>query len=417
MASFYLGFSYIELDNKPYALSAFEAAAKAEDDKSIKEEATFYQGKLNFDLGNFSDAVENFNTYNSAYPNGQHRKEVNDLLSEAFLKSENYDQAIAYIESLKDWSDRIKAVYQKVTYRKGTQLFNAGNFPAAVDMFKNSLRYPADRETVLWDWFWMGEAYSVGRKYDEAIRAYSEVFRNDPGGTSEQFLKARYGIGYAYYNSKAYAKALVHFKGYTDRLRREGKQYFYGDALLRLADCYYATKDYNAAISVYNKVLNEVKIETDYCYFQLGLIYGIQSDLAASFRNLDVVITRFASSVYSDDALYYKAQFTFEHGDYEPAISRFSKLISEQPQSPFIPYALVSRAVAEHNLKKYDATIVDYERVLKEYPRHPVANSALLGLQETLSAVNRSGEFNEYLALYKEANPDSKDLAGPVYGR
>ena len=412
LASYYLGFSYISLDNKPYALSAFDAARKANDDKTIKEESTFYFGKLSFETGNFSDAVDALTAYNAGYPNGKHKQEVNELLSDAYLRSDNYDQAITYIESLPNWSDRIKEVYQKVTYRKGTQLFNAGNYPEAVSMFRQSLKYPIDKSTVLSADFWMGEAYSVGRKYDQAIQAYSDVFRNDPGGTSVQFLKARYGIGYAYYNSKEYSKALGHFKAYTDRIRREGKNYFYNDALLRLADCYYATKDYSDAVSAYNSALREGNSEVDYCYYQLGMVYGIQSDLAASFRNFDLVINQYPSSVYYDDALYYKAQFTFENGDYEPAISRFTTLIENQPQSPYIPFALVSRAVAEHNLKNYSATINDYERVLKDYPRSSVSNSALLGLQESLAAVNRSDEFSRYLDLYKEANPASKNLAG-----
>ncbi len=412
LASYYLGFSYINLDNKPYALSAFDAARKGTEDKTIEEEATFYFGKLSFDLGNFSDAAETLSSYNTLYPKGTHRTEANELLSAAYLKSDNYDQAIAYIESLSDWTDRIKETYQKVTYRKGTELFNTGDYPGAVAMFQRSLKYPIDKDIVLSAWFWTGEAYSVGRKYDDAIRAYSEVFRNDPGGTSEQFLKARYGIGYAYYNTHDYAKALGHFQAYTDRLRREGKNMFYNDALLRLADCYYATKNYDQAITTYNAALKEGNPEVDYCYFQLGMVYGIQSNLAESFRNFDIVLNQYPASVYYDDALYYKAQYTFENGDYEPAIQRFTTLINKEPQSPFIPYALVSRAVAEHNLKDYSATISDYERVLQDYPRHPVANSPLLGLQESLAAVNRTGEFSKYLDMYKQANPGSKDLEG-----
>ncbi|HLF33242.1 MAG TPA: tetratricopeptide repeat protein [Cyclobacteriaceae bacterium] len=412
LASYYLGHSYIELDNKPYALTAFDAARKAVDDKKIQEEAMFYFGKLSFELGNFSDVVEAFSSYNANYPRSSHTVEVNDLLSEAYLRSENYDQALAYIESLSDHSPRIREVYQKVTYRKGTQLYNAGRYPEAIRMFQSSLKYPMDKETLLWTNFWMGETYSTGRKYAEAIQSYSGVFRSDPGGSSEQYLKARYGIGYAYFNTGAYDKALEHFKGYTDRLRREGRDYFYTDALLRLADCYYATREYNLAIAGYNAALKEGHREVDYCYYQLGLVSGIQADLPGSFRYLDMVIDRYPNSVYYDDALFQKAQITFEHGDYEPAIGRFNRLISEQPQSPYLPYALVSRAVASNNLKDYDATIKDYKQVIAEFPRHAVANSALLGLQEALGMLNRAAEFSEYMAMYKEANPGSGNLAG-----
>jgi tetratricopeptide (TPR) repeat protein len=412
LASYYLGKSYISLENKPYALSSFDAARKETDDKSIQEEALFYYGKLSFELGNFSNTVEAYAAYNVSYPGGKHKSEVSELLSEAYLRSENYEQAIVYIESVKGWSDRTREVYQKVTFRKGTQLFNAGMYPEALEFFQKSQKYSLDKETTLWTFFWIGETYSVGNKYEEAIQSYSGVFRNDQGAASEQYLKSLYGIGYAYFNSKAYDKALVHFKAYTERLRRKDKSLFYNDALLRLADCYYAARNYPEAIRFYNEALDEGNPEKDYCYFQLGLNYGIQSDLAQAFKALDMIIEKYPNSVYYDDALFQKAQITFEHGDYEPAITRFSNLVNDQPQSPYIPYALVSRAVAAYNLKIYNTTIDDYKRIIKDFPRHPVANSAILGLQEALTTANRATELKEYLDLYKLANPESKDLTG-----
>src|SRR5690606_4511748 len=76
--------------------------------------------------------------------------------------------------------------------------------------------------------------------------------------------------------------------------------------------------------------------------------------------------------------------------------------------SRFLPYAFMRRAAANYNLKQYDKTINDYLALLRQFPTHPLAEEVLLPLQEALGLVNRSGEFEGYLAQYKSANPDKK---------
>ena len=57
-----------------------------------------------------------------------------------------------------------------------------------------------------------GEIYSVGQQYPDAIAAYAAAARSArQGGVSAEETefeqKARYGLGYAYYNTKQYDKA------------------------------------------------------------------------------------------------------------------------------------------------------------------------------------------------------------------
>jgi TolA-binding protein len=86
-------------------------------------------------------------------------------------------------------------------------------------------------------------------------------------------------------------------------------------------------------------------------------------------------------------------------------------LISEQPESSFVPYALINRAISYSNLQQTDNSIKDYKTIIDNYPRHEAANNALMGLQEVLTNANRSGEFSEYLEKYKLLNPDGQDLS------
>jgi tetratricopeptide (TPR) repeat protein len=409
-ASYYLGLSYLRLDNKPFAITAFENASKHEFDKKIQYESMFYLGKLNFEEGRYSAAIPVLTAYNQSEHASINREEVDELISKSYLLTEDVNAAIEYIESLPVKTDKVKQVYQLVTYRKATSLFNAGRYSDAVKTFYISLDYPYDQETTLASYFWIGEAYAIGKRLDEARNAYETVLKKDPSNVSESTTKTRYGLGYTYFNLRDYNRALPQFKLYVDKTSSNPGKYFYKDALLRLADCYYATKEYRTSISIYNKAIQSGSHESDYCNFQIGLIYGILGENSQAIAYLNKV-TETEQSVYFDDALFQKAELSFESGEYNRAIQGFSFLIQDQAASPFVPYALINRAISYSNLQQHDNSINDYIMVIDNYPRHEAANNALMGLQEVLSNNNRSDEFAEYLEKYKLLNPDGQDLS------
>ncbi|MTI31169.1 tetratricopeptide repeat protein [Xanthovirga aplysinae] len=413
-ASYYLGALYLKNENKQFALAAFNKAVKSKYNETISEEALINFAKLNYELGNSSEAIDSFTEFLDRFPASKHKEEANELLSEAYLNTNNYAKAIQHIESLKNKSYIIRKAYQKVTYLRGTQLFNLGKYYQSVQHFKKSLEFSIDREMVVMANFWSGEAYSIGKKFEEAINSYAAVFRNSDAN-NEYYLKARYGIAYAYYNSKQYDKALVHFKHYISGVGKASDQLFYEDALIRLADCYYAIKGYSDAISYYDQAIAERNPASDYAYLQKGIILGVQEKLPDAYQSLDKVLNNYPDSRFVAQALFYKAQFAFEKGNYQVAINGFTHLISKSPQSQFIPYALLRRAISNTNLQNYDLAIKDYKNILNKFISHELANDALLGLQEALAQVNRSGEFASYLASFKKANPENQSVANITF--
>lgn len=409
-ASYYLGALYLKENNNVFAVSAFDKARKSNYNKNIQELAAFNFAKVNYDLGNYSEAIQAFSEFTANYPKSTYTTEANELLTDSYLNSNDYNQAIKHIESLNVKSDKVKRVYQKVTYLKGTENFNNGKFFNAVQMFNKSLEYPYDPEYVASANFWSGEAYSIGRKWEEAINSYSAVLRTPDASASPYHLKTRYGLAYAYYNTGQFDKSLVHFKEYVDRVENSNNKLFYDDALIRLADSYYANKSYTTALTHYEKAIKQNNPDKDYAYYQMGLISGVLGNPQAARSNFDVVLNQYPDSRYIDNTIFEKAQLDFEQGNYEQAISGFSSLIQNKPQSSYVPFALQRRALANANLKNYDRTIADYKRILNEFPTHSTANGSLLGLQEALTTQGKADQFDQYLTAYKRANPDNQAL-------
>jgi len=411
LASYYLGIIYAHQKNFEFATSSFEKARKYKEDPKIAEESLFQLSKINFETDNSTQSVVQLNQFIKEYPSSDHIKEANELLSRALLNSSNYDQAIAHIEKLSSMSREVARVYQKATFLKGVELFNKRDFPEAVNYWNKSLEYPYDDLTVLESNFWKGEAFSIGRRFDQAIESYMKVL----GGTlvpADLKLEAHYGIAYAYYNNKDYAKALLHFKEYV----RSGNTTTvnYPDAQLRLADCYYVAKSYQEALSLYARAIQSGP-DKAYAYLQTGIIQGILNNVPMAKSNLEKVVNDYSKSRYLDDALFERALVDFERGNNSEAITWFTRLINAVPESKYIPFAVQRRAIANFNLKQYDATIDDYKLFLKEFPNHKEANSVLLGLQDALSVENRTSEFQEFLDQFKAANPERSGLQGVEY--
>jgi len=409
-ASYYLGILYLKQGDKPYAMNSFDYARKYLKDKKLIEEATFQFAKVAYDAGKPDLAISEFEKFLAAYPAGAHTTEVKELLAHAYINGNNYNKAIEYIESLSQRSTYIDQAYQKAAYLKGAELFNKEQYPEAVQNFEKSLEYPNDKNFVALASFWNGEAYSIGKKNDEAIANYNRVVSLGTSVDPEILLKTRYGLGYAYFNQQAYDKALFNFKEFVNKGNKSTPNY--ADGLIRLADCYYVSKQYSDALTYYTRANTIGSADNDYVLLQTGMIDGIQQKYGEARKQFASLIQGYPKSQYRDEAMFQAAQFEIEQGNYQAAVDGLTQLIREASGSKFQPYALMRRAASYFNLKQYDRTINDYAALIKQYPTHPAAQEALLPLQEALNIAGRSGEFEDYLAGFKKANPENQNLEG-----
>jgi TolA-binding protein len=407
-SSYYLGALYLKQNQKPMALTAFDIARKFRGDPKLVEESTYQYAKVSYDMGKPDQAIAEFEKMLVTFPNSTHTDEIKELLSQAYVNASNYNKAIEYIEALPRKSPAIERAFQKATLLKGVELFNKEDYPTAVDFFEKSLKYPVDQDYVAEASFWNGEAYSIGKKYEQAAENYLRIIGISGLTNQELVLKARYGLGYAYYNLQQYERALFSFKEFVTKSPRS--QPNLADGTLRLADCYYVAKTYPEALVNYRKVTQMSSPDADYAHLQSGIILGIMSKYTEAVVELEKVIRDYPKSGVYDEAVFRKAELDFEQGNYSQAVESYSKLIQDNPSSRFAPYAYTRRAASYYNLKVYDKTAQDYITVIENYPNHPAGSDIILQLQEALNLTGRSAEFDKYFNLVKNANPDAKGI-------
>lgn len=407
-ASYYLGILYLKKGEKPLALNAFDYSRRVPNDNKLAEEGTFQFAKVSYDAGRPDQAIDEFEKFLTTFPRSAHSNEVKELLAQAYVNGNNFHKAIEYIEALPSKNPQIQQAYQKATYLMGAELFNKNDYANAVLFFEKSLEYPREQTYVSLASFWAAESYSLLQRPSEAIRHYQKIVGGGNQADPELVTRARYGMGYAFYALEDYERALYNFKEFTNRSNRNTPNYV--DGLIRLADCYYVSKQYDAALGSYGTARNLGSPDNDYILLQTGVIHGIKQNFSESRNQFTALIRNYPKSPYRDEALFQRAQFEIEQGNNQVAVEGLSQLIRESSHSKFLPYAYMRRASAHYNLKQYDRTISDYTTIIRQFPNHPVAQEVLLPLQDALALAGRSGEFDNWLAQFKRANPENKGL-------
>ncbi len=408
-SAYFLAMTYLRDDNKTFALPFLAQASTMTYSKDVQEESLFLYGQVSYEMGKLSEVISSLKDYRKKYPKGRFSQEASEILGDALLNTSNYAEALEYIESLPKRTPRIDAVYQKVAYVRGEELYNQNLLDSAIVYFEKSQEFPLDKNLISGSNFWIGECYSLKRDYKTATDYYFEAQENKQAANLDFYKKADFALGYVFYNQKMYDKAAVRFRQFTDKKDQQYSSYF-PDALLRLADCNYALKKYSEALQTYERAVQANNKENDYILLQKGLINGSLGNYEQADNLLFALTHNYPQSPYYETALFNKAMFALERGDYVTAVQSYTMFIRERPRSTYVPYALERRAICNVNLKNTELAYNDYQIVLKDYPTSPVANAALQGIQEIMSKEGKNEEFVAILQDFKTANPQKTDI-------
>jgi TolA-binding protein len=406
-AAYYLGLSYLRLGNKQFAITALEQARLSNFDQNIRQEADYTLGKLYYDTERYDEAITALQAFTKNYPQHPARPQALDLLSKAYLHSNKYDEALAYIEDLPQKSNAIKAAYQQISFSKGIEFFNNNQYPQAIAMFQKSINNSQNADLEGVTKYWLGESYLLSDNPKAAIPYYQQIL-DVQANLPKYALQAHYSLGYAYFNTQQFAMAIPHFQMYVTQIQNQADRKYYEDAMMRLADCYFAQRNYTDALRFYEQFINTNQLDKDYACYQRALILQTLNRPAEAKASLEIISSQFPNSLYFDQALYQKGVIDLETASFAVAISQFTQLINTKPTSPLIPDALLKRGLAYKNLSNNSAAIADYRTLVNDYTTHPNASSALFGLQELLANEGRDGEFATLLEKFRTANPNSQ---------
>ncbi len=406
-AAYYLADCYLKLGDKQNARLAFQSASKGDFDPAIKQDALFNYAMITYELSNdpFNEAIRAFEEFIRQYPGSKRIDEAYRFLIQSYINARNYKLALESIEKSELKSEELKMAYQKIAYYRGVELFNNLDYRGAIAHFDKSLRYGNLNELLKAKaLYWKGESFYRLNDLTNALKYFNEFKSAPVSYTLEEYKRIDYNIGYAFFRQKKYAEAKESFRKFcsdaSDNLIREK-----GDAYSRIADCFYAQSDFNAAADYYNRASGISKTDVDYALLQKGICQGLNGMDVQKIQTLQEMMAGYPTSKYTDDALYEMAQSYIKIQNTERAIENLKVIINNYPMSEYAQHAYVQLGLLYYNADNNDQAIRYYKDAVSKFPGTQAAKDALYGLKNIYVDINKTDEYFAYVNRLGQSVP------------
>ena len=302
-------------------------------------------------------------------------------------------------------------LYERAEYARATE--------ALYGIYESDPRGVRGGEALFWSAeaaFQAGQA-GVSGQLVRAERLFDRFLREYPA--HRQADAARYALGWTRFRAADYARAATAFEKFLSAYDPSTERVPYAsDALLRIADSYYALRRYDEAEAVYAQAEAQGRQRgegADYAAFQRGQTLAARGNGASAVAAFDRALRSFPRSALRPAIRFAKGQTLFEEGDYGDAIAQYDSLVAAHPESPLAARARYATGDAYYNRGDYGRAERAYRDVLQTYPRSPYVADALTGLQYTLNVQGRSSEAAAAVRAFVDANPGGADTAALQY--
>jgi len=283
----------------------------------------------------------------------------------------------------------------------------------------------------------VGECYYNLKEYEDAIKVFKKVHKNNKGNYLAP--EALYGIGMCYIALKdwkraeeyVFTKLAGEYPGYKyakKTLAAEGILLFgkgdYKSAVEKLTDvdtkeglfyrakAYFALKKYLEALQSYKELI-ELYPQGDlakFAYYGMGDVLYFSGDFKGALYKYEIFLRKYPRSELKDYAKFKLAVCYHNQGDYLTAIEYLKPLLIHKDRF-LASHSNYVYGQSYQEMEKYDDAIKAYQRVSSNYPNQRVAALASLRLGR---AYTLKGDSTQALIVFKQISSLYKtgDFAG-----
>ena len=404
IASYHLGYSYIQTKDKVSAMEAFRDASVLHYDDAIAEDALFNYAKLAFDLN--SD-ISVFNDYLYRYSDARKGDRIYAYIALAALQNRDYEGAVEAYDKIDELDDDMKLNYMKAHYLRANQLVKSGSYRKAVPCLKAAAYYsPRSSNFNQLSRFWLAESYYRSDKYDDARKIFTELYNASAlYGQAESYL-IPYNIAYCYFKSGNYSLAKKWFGEYLG----EKSVKYRKEALVRKADCDFVVKNYKAAAAAYDIVLRDYFSANDiYPYYQAALSYGLINDSKKKISLLANVLDASPEAEFYPEALFELGRSYAVAEDDDNAFKCFEKVSQTVKDSTYVARAYIEMGTLARNQSMFNQALGYYKTVVEEMPLSEYAEDALLAIESIYQTKNDPQEYIAYIDSIGKGGTKTED--------
>lgn len=403
-----MGNAYVRLGETERAKLNYQGAMQLHLTAAVHEEAMYNYTLTTFQSSTaLGESVNAFTDFLKQYPESHHREDIMALLSDALLRSKNYQAALSVLDSLGHTTRQMNETKQYLRYQLGTDAFVQGRMPQAKEWLTAVIDHAEGENYRTEAYYWRAEAEYRLHEYDEAKQDVRMFLSMPKARTSDNYLLAAYLNAYIDFTLGDYTEAERQFAQYVQVINETDPTY--SDAFNRMGDCSFNDRRFEQAIQYYARVINSGANSSDYALFQKGYSEGLLRRVDKKLETMQQLLSRYPKSDYADNGLYEMARTYLQRDNNSAAIQSYEQLLKQYPHSDKARAASLELAMLYRSTRDYDKAIAAYKQTITRYPNSEEAYSALDGLEATYVETNR---IAEYLAYTKELGKLNMNVSG-----
>ncbi len=394
-----LGDLYLKTNQKANARNAFQYSAYNSSNAKQQQVSVFNYAKLSYELSYQDIALSEMKKYLKVYPNSEYDTEAKEILVNLLANTNNFSDALALYETFDKPTAAMQKAYPRILFGRAIEYINDQQLSRADALLDKVLLNNFSGDQLPVANFWKGEIAFRQQRYDEAIRYLSVYLKAGVPGLGEANpATARYNSGYSFFQKENYRQALSFFEQVSTKTTATASA-LEQDAFVRSADCYYMLKDFSKANSIYDIIINNALLQSDYALFQKAMISGIKNS-AEKIRILNSLARQYPKSNLLQDVNMEIALTYIADEKFRDAVPFLNNILSSKEGGGLKPRAYLKLGLAHYNSDNNKEALVSYQELIQTYPKSPEADEAI-GIIKDIYI--EEGKPNEYVDLMRKS--------------
>ncbi|HIJ74435.1 MAG TPA: tetratricopeptide repeat protein, partial [Candidatus Hydrogenedentes bacterium] len=363
-----------------------------------------------FQRGFYEDAAEEYRTYLSEYPHGEHAAVALYRLGESEYALSNYEAALEALSRFLSVESDAES-RRRGLLRKGETLYRLERFDDAAATLEPLTR-DADVETRCEALYYLGKTFHEAGNMDAAVKALDGVAQIAPDNPFAHF--ARYQLAFVYISTGQLENAAVEFSAVAESgadaaLRMESR--------FRAAETYDKLGWFDAAVKAYTQLQEEFP-GSDYAeraiYGHTWALFHAEK-FSEALRAADRFVIDHPNSARTVGVRYLRGNCLQQQQKYDQALEVYREIRKSHPDSEFAELAYHKTAWVLYLKGDLNAAKNEVLAFLDAYKRTQLIGEAgfLLGTVEM--AQGNYGDAYEEFRLAAEKYPNSEFGADALY--
>lgn len=406
-ASYYLAYLNFQEGNYGEALPIFR---KLKNREEYREPSSFFLVQGAFLQNNLDETISEGRNYLSSYPRSENASEVYRLLANCYYRKGDIAQTIINYER---YLQNAKEPFREDLYQLGETYYRKGDYINAIAMLKQV----ASTTDLLGQsgQMLLGQSYMKVKDNANAMLAFDAAARSSFNRTISEDALYNYVILANQNSVSAFGESITaaqHFlteypnSKYTDNVNTV------------LATTLLSTKNYSEALVAINKIKSpgkQIMEAKQMILFQLGTESFINGDYSSASQNFNAAINLGSYNVNAkNEAYFWRGETAYRQNDFIQAARDYTTYIAQvSPSQPNYSLALYNLAYANFKTKDYNSALNNFKKYIASENNRQSATY--------IDALNRVGDCYLYNRNYAEAeryytqavnaNPTNADYA------